>query len=226
MNKYSRQQDLVDSKIFKTPITVVGVGGIGSFTVLTLAKMGFKDITVFDPDTVEEYNLPNQFYRSGDIGKHKVDALHILIRDFEGLLIKSRYTRIENSNYHVPLKRGIGNIRSVFISAVDSIETREVLFDMVEDVGVLYIDGRMGQHQAEVYTINTAKPKEVKLYQKTLWSNDQVEPLKCTEKAIIYNVVFIASVICNQIKLALEGKIYSPQIRADLENFNIVKKGV
>ena len=87
MNKFIRQKDLVNYKIFNVPITVIGVGGIGSFTVLTLAKMGFRNITIYDHDRVEQHNLPNQFYRIKDLKKYKVDALADLVYEFEGLKI-------------------------------------------------------------------------------------------------------------------------------------------
>jgi tRNA A37 threonylcarbamoyladenosine dehydratase len=74
-NKYlTRQSDLIPEAILSTPITVVGAGAIGSFTVLTLAKMGFNNITVFDDDEIDFVNINNQFYRISDIGKKKVDA--------------------------------------------------------------------------------------------------------------------------------------------------------
>ena len=88
--RFHRQLDLLDLKLSSTPITIIGAGATGSFTALTLAKMGFSELTVFDFDTVEEHNLPNQFYRTSDLGKPKVLALQEIIRDFEGIEIKAR----------------------------------------------------------------------------------------------------------------------------------------
>ena len=213
-NRYIRQQDLVDAKIFKTPVTIVGVGGIGSFLTLTLAKMGFINISVFDDDTVEDHNLPNQFYRTKDLKMSKISGLFDLIDEFTGTNIRP---------FH---KRWLTTDRSkgVLISAVDNMDTREAMFGyaVAKPKSVqLYNDGRMGRLQAEVYTVRPTCKSDIVTYKKRLWRSDQVAPLRCTEKAIIYNVLFIASMICSQLKLALEGKIYKPAIIADLDNTDV-----
>ena len=61
-SKYWRQLDIVNIDKLQVPIIVVGAGAIGSFVTLALAKMGCGNITSYDMDTVEEHNLPNQFY--------------------------------------------------------------------------------------------------------------------------------------------------------------------
>jgi molybdopterin-synthase adenylyltransferase len=55
-------------------ILVIGAGGTGSVTVQQLAYLGATDITVIDPDNVEETNL-NRLVGAGpdDIGKAKVE---------------------------------------------------------------------------------------------------------------------------------------------------------
>lgn len=213
MNKFIRQKDLVNYKIFNVPITVIGVGGIGSFTVLTLAKMGFRNITIYDHDRVEQHNLPNQFYRIKDLKKYKVDALADLVYEFEGLKIK----KINKKWLTTHKSKGI------IISAVDNMETREILFNYICKNKLLFIDGRMGKFQAEIYIVKPGNKRDIEIYKSRLWKNDQVEPIKCTEKAIIFNVVFIASIICNQIRLVLENKIYASCIIADLQNTRICK---
>lgn len=215
-NRYIRQQDLVDAKIFKRPVTIVGVGGIGSFLTLTLGKMGFNDITVFDDDLVEEHNLPNQFYREVDVvaRAYKTDSLKSIVKDFTGINVKSS-NRKWLSTF---------NSKGILISAVDNMDTREAMFNYAIEKQKnvpFFIDGRMGRLQAEVYTVKTDKKSDIVTYKKRLWRADQVAPIRCTEKAIIYNVLFIASMICSQLKLALEGKIYKPAIIADLENTDV-----
>ena len=39
--RFHRQLDLLDLKLSSTPIAIIGAGATGSFTALTLAKMGF-----------------------------------------------------------------------------------------------------------------------------------------------------------------------------------------
>lgn len=208
---FLRQRNLISQDIFKNRVTVVGVGGIGSFLVLALAKMGFEDIEIYDNDTIEDQNLPNQFYPLNSIGKLKNISLYDLIKRFTGVRIQAFNARWIASE----------NPQGVLISAVDNMDTRESMFNYAIENPKrvpLFIDGRMGRLQAEIYTVRTNNKKDIDTYKKRLWKSSQVEDIPCTEKAIIYNVLFIASMICSQLKLALEGKIYKPAIIADLEN--------
>src|SRR5207244_2270936 len=73
--RFWRQLDLLPLERLDVPVTVIGAGAVGSFVTLTLAKMGLRDLTVFDDDVVDVHNLPNQFYRLTDLGRPKVEAL-------------------------------------------------------------------------------------------------------------------------------------------------------
>lgn len=214
MNRFKRQKDLVSEKIFDNAVTIVGVGGIGSFLTLTLAKMGFPSISIYDFDMVEDHNLPNQFYRISDINGLKTGALATLVRDFTG-------TNVTTNSRHWLASR---NTKGILISCVDNMDAREAMFEYaVENPKQVpwFIDGRMGRLQAEIYVVNTSKKSDIATYRKRLWKESEVEAIPCTEKAIIFNVLFIASIICAQLKLALEGKLYKPAIIADLENVEL-----
>ncbi len=83
----------------KTGITLIGVGGIGSNLLGSIApaissgplveSLGGISLRVMDSDVVEARNLlmGQRFYHS-DIGKKKVDAIRDAILDFEGDLLE------------------------------------------------------------------------------------------------------------------------------------------
>jgi len=52
-------------------VLVIGAGGIGSFLIPLLDKVGMYDITVADPDKVETKNLPYQNFQAKDVGQNK-----------------------------------------------------------------------------------------------------------------------------------------------------------
>ena len=52
-------------------VLVIGAGGIGSFLIPLLDKVGLYDITVADPDKVETKNLPYQNFQAKDVGQNK-----------------------------------------------------------------------------------------------------------------------------------------------------------
>jgi molybdopterin/thiamine biosynthesis adenylyltransferase len=49
-----RQSDIISQeRLNNHPFVLIGAGGIGSVAGLVLAKMGVKDLTVYDPDIIE-----------------------------------------------------------------------------------------------------------------------------------------------------------------------------
>lgn len=56
-------------------ILIIGTGGIGSFLVPVLDKVGLYDITVADPDIVENKNLPYQNFKYGQVGQNKASVM-------------------------------------------------------------------------------------------------------------------------------------------------------
>lgn len=62
------------NKIENSHILLVGVGGVGSFTLEALVRSGIKNITVIDGDVIAKSNLNRQIIASNNnIGKKKVD---------------------------------------------------------------------------------------------------------------------------------------------------------
>lgn len=72
----------LEKKIENTKITLFGVGGIGTWMINGLYQMNFKNVTIVDPDKIEESNLNRQlFFTSKDIGRYKVDVIKERLND-------------------------------------------------------------------------------------------------------------------------------------------------
>ena len=159
-NRFLRQQDIVDPRKLATAnVTIIGCGAVGSFTALTLAKMGIGSITVFDPDSVEEHNIPNQFYRLDDIGRKKVDTISAIIGEFEKTQIIAK-----------PRLYSKQPLDGIVISAVDSMDARKKIWDgIVSQKGVaLYLDSRMASQVIQLYSYMPGDPFSRKAYEATL----------------------------------------------------------
>lgn len=208
----SRQADLVDSSIFENSISVVGAGAIGSFTVLTLAKMGFRRFTVYDHDIVSDENIANQFYRYADRGSMKVSALQRMIHDFEGITINTRAQRWDNTQ----------RLEGYVVMAVDSMAVRNQIYQFIKRNSDVYgfVDGRMGGQQAELYSVDLLETSHRKIYEQYLWSDSEASELPCTQKAVMYNVLWIASQIANNLRLMMEDKPFPNVMLMDFENSN------
>ena len=55
----------------KRKILIIGAGGIGSFLIPVLDRVGLYNITVADPDVVETKNLPYQNFGHGHVSLNK-----------------------------------------------------------------------------------------------------------------------------------------------------------
>ena len=101
---YSKQVDLIKPHEFTERINIVGCGAIGSWLAFFLLKMGFGNIHVYDFDTIEEHNIPNQLFKESDIFSAKVDALLNIYNEHfndDTQRLKVHKTEITQDNAHV-----------------------------------------------------------------------------------------------------------------------------
>ncbi len=211
--RFNRQLDLLDPRQMKFPVTIIGAGATGSFTALSLAKMGVHDLTVYDFDTVEEHNLPNQFYRECDLGKPKVEALRDIIHEFEGITITAR-----NEKY-----RG-QRLRGIVIVAVDSMDTRITIWKFVNgntDIR-LFIDSRMGAEVMRIYSFDPNDFYAAREYEKSLYPSSEAVQVRCTAKSIMYTVLSLASLLANQVKKYLVEEPLKHELILDMKTITLI----
>jgi len=96
-------------------VLIIGAGGIGSFLIPLLDKINLYDITVFDPDKVEEKNIPYQNFEKEDIGKLKVQVMH------------ERYNLKSAEPFMVLTKQQIEKYNLV-ICCADNLDVRRLLY--------------------------------------------------------------------------------------------------
>ncbi len=212
--RFHRQLDILNPEAFaKVPVTVIGAGATGSFTALTLAKMGIRDITVYDFDTVEEHNLPNQFYRERDLGKPKALALKEIILEFEGLEITAR-----NEKY-----RG-QRLKGIVIPCVDSMDTRLNIWRFVKGNPeiLFFIDSRMGAEVMQMFSLNPMDLSQCSEYEKNLFSSSEALQERCTAKTIMYTVLALASIVSNQVKKFLMGEPMKKEMLFDMKTMTFI----
>ena len=106
----------------------------------------------------------------------------------------------------------------VLISAVDNMDTRRDMYHACKDSSVAwFLDGRMGADQAEVYCVQYGN----KMYEKRLWREGETAVLPCTSKATMYNCLTIASLLANQVRLALMKEPVRPAVIVDNKNVSM-----
>lgn len=194
---YKRQLDIVKPAELSFPITIIGAGGIGSWTTFALAKMGAQAMTVIDFDRVETHNTPSQIYAPDDVGKSKVSALQVIIRTFTGTTIIPFDGKVQE---YAAAGLAFGQ---VVICAVDSLEERKRIWQFIKPLlGSidLYVDARMGGDTLRLLAVSPFSADSVAKYDKKMESTKPAHEEPCTARAVAYNTFIIGGMVASIVK--------------------------
>lgn len=130
-NQYSRTELLVGKdgikKIKKAKVAVFGLGGVGSYTVEALARVGIGHLVLIDYDKYDITNINRQVgaYHS-TIGKYKVEVMKERIKDInpEAIVEIYRPEEIEGGETNI--------INSSYTYVVDAIDTMKNKLNLIE----------------------------------------------------------------------------------------------
>lgn len=213
---YLRQLDILDPSLIVYKMTVIGVGGIGGPLAWILAKMGCTDITLYDDDTVEGHNLPNQFFRLEDLDRPKVQAVRDNIIQFAECHVSAIAEKFNGQ----PLS-------GIVISGVDSMASRRSIWEAVRyNVEVpLYIDGRMGGEILQLHVVRPCMIEDIERYEESLFPDEEAAELPCTAQSIIYGVVVLGGLISLQVKKWIRKEKHSHEITFDLSTMTLICDG-
>jgi len=195
-------------------VTVVGVGGIGSWTALCLAKMGFNRMILIDPDNVEKQNIGCQLYGTEHLGKPKVEALQEIIT----MQTASNCTLI-------PEKYEISTPRGIVIACVDNMEVRRKIFVSCQEQGhtvPLFIDCRIGGEVLLLYVINPESAAAQEWYLENWYPDNEASDQPCTGQNIAYVGMFAGAFIAREVgKYCKEPLLNSREIIMDIESLRL-----
>lgn len=209
--RYKRQVGLINILDYiDNQVTIIGCGAIGSYAGVSLAKMGLENFELWDGDNVEEHNLPNQFFTPKDIGENKAKAtLHHMLEFNPEIGEKALYNPFFFKNVDIH-----GHI---VICSVDTMAARKTIFEAckISKNVQLFLDTRMAGLQGQLYTIDMTKPEEVKFYEESLFTDEQAVQERCTARAIIFTILGLVSLLCNNIVKVLREDEYPNFVTID-----------
>ena len=210
----SRHRELINTEEFNKRITVIGAGATGSFVVLALAKLGIKDIAVYDFDTVEEHNIANQLYSISDVGTKKVDALKEIVRLNTGIEIKvfdEKFVKQPLNGYVCVMVDSMASRKEIYLNSIK----------MKPSVD-LAIEPRMGLDMMRLYNINPIDTDLFKGYEDTLYDDSTAEVSACgNSMSVITSSMLVASYVVRQIINHFNGIEVPAEILLDLKYNNL-----
>lgn len=198
----------------KEYITLIGVGGIGSWVALNLARIGHS-LTIIDMDVVDETNVTGgQMFRSTQIAMDKVKAVKATCRDFgctqEIDVISEPYTSI----------MGAGDI---MICGLDNMKTRRAAFEQWKEhverhssraAKCLFIDGRLTMEMWEVFCIRGDKQRDIDRYTKEhLFTDEEAVILDCSTKQSTFAAMGISEAIVSSLCNCLTNRKLGMEMR-------------
>ncbi len=220
---FQRQLDMMPPQLLTHPVTIIGLGGIGSWTARIARKMGFRKFILWDHDRLEPHNLPSQDYEDVDLGELKVDGIHRrllhTLDDKEMTTIRQTKKFTDEDEFD----------EGIVISAVDKMQSRADIWEAVKKRKAfipLFVDGRIGiewndelgkvgGEWMEIFTIIPARLEDREFYEENLFSDDEIAPAHCTAQAVAYIGPIIAGFIVSNIKMWLMKEPYRRHLLYD-----------
>jgi len=217
---YKRQTDILNPKDITQTIHIMGLGTIGSFSALAIAKTGSPNVSLWDFDTIESHNLPNQFYLYNQVGSLKSSALESLLKELNPeITISTINMKIAEENHRDIIK--VFKPNDIVILAFDNLDSRRLVFDAIKYVGINFIDGRMAKEEFRIFSGNTNSPEFMKKYEESLNPQKVIE-VPCGERSICYNAMAIASFIASIVKKIVKHESIPFELSFSLKNYQSI----
>ena len=130
---YDRQESLYLN--IPRDVTVIGLGGIGSWVAIDCAMSGVKNLYLFDPDTLEESNRNRLPFCQSSINRPKVDVVRDYILGIRpDALVVSIGEKLEGILLEIQL-----SVSAAFIDCTDSPKAQFTIYNACKKKGRLYI---------------------------------------------------------------------------------------
>jgi tRNA A37 threonylcarbamoyladenosine dehydratase len=171
-----------------TPLNIVGVGATGSWVAVLAAKMGWTNFVIWDKDTVESHNVPNQAYDSSHIGMLKVDALEQVLKAINPIIKVQKHSVFWTPDTDEEMSGAL------FI-AVDSLDVRKELYQYASDqldLDVIF-ETRIGFNMAVINILDPIDQDAINDVISVMASDSEVEEAPCNERIITTLVSLVAA---------------------------------
>jgi len=193
--RFLRNKDLIpQSKL--DHVGLVGLGGIGSQLVPLLSIMGWKKITGWDHDTLEEHNLSTTMFPQGALGKSKAEVAENVSNMYS--------VKPGNNAFFQEYYDEASPTLPKMITCLDNMEGRLVAYNkwLEQSNRQFFIDLRMGAMAMEIITAT----KDNDEYLDSWLPSHQISEEPCTMKHTIFTSSIVAGWGLNNLFCMLTGK--------------------
>lgn len=181
----------------ESSVLLAGVGGIGSWCSVLIARMHPAALILYDPDKVEIGNMSGQLHSIDFCGEYKTTSCAYLNRT-----IGHYFGTCSFKNYYTKDSR----TQDIMICGFDNMAARKIFFDnWLAHVSYsnypekcLYIDGRLSAESYQIFAIQGTDERAIKEYrEKWLFDDSEAEETICSYKQTSHMAAMIASNMVN-----------------------------
>lgn len=188
----------------KQQVLIAGMGGIGSWASLLIARLGVEKLILVDYDIIEKHNLSGQFYSKKQVGQPKIVGLAESISLFaDNPGVETRLVEIDQS---FPLEV----IPKITVCGFDNMKARKTMFNLwktkintlskEEKADYLFIDGRLSLDTLQLFVFTGADKYYMDRYEKEfLFSDAEADATQCSAKQTSFMANMIGGFIANVI---------------------------
>ena len=76
----NKSREFFDPELLDAPIHIIGCGAVGSTIAENLARLGIKELNLWDFDDVEEHNIANQMFFQHQVNKPNTEAVESICK--------------------------------------------------------------------------------------------------------------------------------------------------
>lgn len=137
-------------KLLSSTVGLVGVGGLGGWILMGLARMGVGRLIIIDGDVFSDNNLNRQaLCREADLGKPKVNVAARWVHQANASVQVRKHYRMVNEDDMVHLLAG----SQVLVDALDTLPTRLALQRAARRLNLPLVHGAIAGYVGQVMTI-------------------------------------------------------------------------
>lgn len=141
--------------LLRSRAAVVGLGGLGGLASELLARMGVGTLVLIDGDSFSESNLNRQVLATeGNIGQNKAEAAGQRIKRVNAAVETVVYKKMAKKENISFMLRGC----NVALDCLDNLQTRFLLQESCQQLGIPLVHGAIAQFYGQVSTILPGEP--------------------------------------------------------------------
>lgn len=178
-------------------ITLAGLGGIGSWAAIHIARLNFDTVYLYDPDYVETANMSGQLFGCDDIGKDKTEVIVELMANYAQYWHTMEYTTRYTDQH----------CTSIFVCGFDNMEARKNAYKQwkkhwgdEKKMPAVFIDARLSAEQLQIFTITGGDKYIQDKYEKEwLFSDEEADSVVCSYKQTSFCAAIVGGLITNSL---------------------------